>query len=113
MKMIHPVKYGMTSNDRLSRRECTVCTISRKTRKGLNGNLIGDQVETTIHMDRCGAMKTKSCGENRYFLTMTVTPRRYTEVYFPHKRHEAQQYYHDFFMVSSYHEQKNKSCPCA
>lgn len=52
--MMQTEKFGLSTNDKLRREECEVCTHTKNTAKTFQGKLIEGPDEITIHESICG-----------------------------------------------------------
>lgn len=74
---------------------CKVCIQTKQTKAPASGKLVGEAENITQHIDICGPLLVHSFGGNRYFMSMTTTPHRYTSVQLLRTRDEAAQYCYD------------------
>lgn len=78
--MMHTGKFEISTNDKLLKDDCKVCTYMKNTRKPCRGKLIEGSEEITIHAYICRPFDLASYRGARDFLTLKNTSHRYTEV---------------------------------
>lgn len=72
----------------------TVCAEAKQSNAPATRSLLEESEIIAVHTDICGSIQIQSRGGNCYFMTMTTTPQRFTNVQMFRKRKiEAQCYY--------------------
>lgn len=93
--MITDGRYGM-KRSKPQNVDCPTCTQTRQTKPPAIGKLIDDAQDITLYMDICGPFQKETYCGKQYFMTMTTTPHRYTNVQLMRTRDEAVQNCYDF-----------------
>lgn len=68
----------------------------KQRRRSHDGNFVNDDTEEKMHKDICGPIEMKTYGENKYFLTTTLTTHGLTKVHLLSSRDEAPQHCRNF-----------------
>lgn len=95
-EMTKTQKYGMKSHANLDETNCDSCVTGKHRKATPKSKLVDEAPSTKIYLDICGRMSPTTLGGNRYFLTMTTTPRRYIVVKGIKAREEAVQHIYDY-----------------
>ena len=82
-------KYNMTVTEKPNEEECPTCNAASQTKSAMNGKLVIDENDITIHTDICGPVEVPTIGGKRYFATFTIARSRYCEVALLEKRSEV------------------------
>lgn len=95
-EMITSSKYRMNIHDMQSTQNCETCVMTKSTKQKSTGSLIESLPDRTIYADICEPLQSPCYGSNRYFLSITMTRKRYLGVHLLNKRGDVSEHCHNF-----------------